>query len=143
MRGMRPDRENIFKESIILDHVGNVHRHGLPDAPREWTLDGVKRRKQTPGGVGVRTCTQCYMCHSPAPVCPYCGHIYDLTRRQLAEEAGELKEFDAQEAARAALRKRITLNECKTIADLQAFARENNYNPGWVRIRARLKWIRN
>lgn len=143
MRGMRPDKNNPFKEAVILDHVGNVHRHGLPDAPREWSLDGIKKRTRAGGGVGVRTCTQCYMCHSPAPVCPYCGYVYQMTPRQLAEEAGELKEFDAREAARESLRKRITLNECKTIADLQEFARNNGYAPGWVRIRARLKGIRN
>ena len=30
--------------AIIIDHVGNVLRHGLPDAPRIWTLD---RRDRT------------------------------------------------------------------------------------------------
>ena len=71
MRSMRPGPG---KTAIIIDAVGNVHRHGLPDAPREWTLDGVKRRKSQAGGVGVRTCTNCFMCHAPTPVCPYCGY---------------------------------------------------------------------
>jgi superfamily II DNA or RNA helicase len=32
--------------AIILDHVGNFHRHGLPDAPRDWTLDGCDKKKK-------------------------------------------------------------------------------------------------
>jgi DNA repair protein RadD len=30
---------------IIIDHVGNVVRHGLPDKPRRWSLD--RREKRT------------------------------------------------------------------------------------------------
>lgn len=143
MRGMRPDKNNPFKEAIILDHVGNVHRHGLPDAPREWSLDGVtKRRTGEKSTVGIRQCLQCYACHSPAPVCPYCGYEYQMTARQLAEEAGELKEYDAKIAARKKLSKIITLNECKTIADLKEFAKANNYASGWVWHRAKIKNIR-
>lgn len=143
MRGMRPDRNNIFKEAIILDHVGNVFRHGLPDDLREWSLEGVsKRKKSESGSVGIRTCLGCYLCHSPAPVCPYCGYEYQMTARQLAEEAGELKEYDAKILEMSKRKKRIELNMCKTIADLKQYAAENDYKPGWVYMRARLKNIR-
>lgn len=43
--------------AVILDHVGNVHRHGRPDEPREWSLDGRKKREGAPP---VRTCSLCY-----------------------------------------------------------------------------------
>lgn len=143
MRGMRPDKTNPFKTAIILDHVGNVFRHGLPDAPREWSLDGVARRKKgDTETVGIRTCLGCYLCHSPAPVCPYCGYEYNMTARQLAAEAGELKEYDAAIEAKAKLVKRIELNKCKTIEDLKQYASENGYKPGWVYMRAKLKNIR-
>ena len=29
--------------AVICDHVGNVFRHGLPDAPHVWSLDSKKR----------------------------------------------------------------------------------------------------
>ena len=32
--------------AIILDFAGNVSRHGLPDEPREWTLDAKPRRSR-------------------------------------------------------------------------------------------------
>ena len=34
MRSMRADPENPDKRAIIIDHVGNVYRHGLPDEDR-------------------------------------------------------------------------------------------------------------
>lgn len=143
MRPLRPDRNNFFKEAIILDHVGNVFRHGLPDAEREWTLEGVSRSKRgEASAVGVRQCPNCFMCHEPAPICPICGYEYQMTARQLAEEVGELKEFDAFAAEQARRKKRIELNCCKTIADLKQYAKENDYAPGWVWMRARLKHIR-
>lgn len=47
--------------AIIVDHVGNVHRHALPDAPHAWSLDSQRRtlaERQKPAA-GVRTCTVC------------------------------------------------------------------------------------
>lgn len=32
--------------AVILDHVGNCLRHGLPDEDREWSLAGVVRRSR-------------------------------------------------------------------------------------------------
>lgn len=43
--------------AVILDHVGNVFRHGLPDAPREWSLEGRKKRLQA---FRVSTCKLCF-----------------------------------------------------------------------------------
>lgn len=142
-RALRIDPNNPNKVAVILDHCANVFTHGLPDCEREWSLEGTtKRKKSESGSVGVRQCLSCYLCHSPAPVCPYCGYEYNLTPRQLAEEAGELKEFDAAVEAKAKLKKQIELNKCKTIADLKQYASDNGYKPGWVYMRARLKNIR-
>jgi DNA or RNA helicases of superfamily II len=45
MRCMRADKNNPDKVGIIIDHVGNVYRHGFVDDNRNWTLD-VKNVKQ-------------------------------------------------------------------------------------------------
>jgi len=65
------------KVAIILDHVGNVLRHGLPDAPRKWSLDRREKRssKGPSDAVPLRACPECTRPYERAlPACPYCGH---------------------------------------------------------------------
>src|SRR5699024_9074017 len=52
MRGMRY-RPN--KTSIIIDHVDNVRRHGLPDEDREWSLSGSKKT-ESESEVKIKEC---------------------------------------------------------------------------------------
>lgn len=66
--------------ATILDHVGNVKRHGLPDADRSWDLDGATRRPS--GEAPVCRCPECFACHPPAPTCPECGHVYGGQERE-------------------------------------------------------------
>lgn len=65
--------------AIIIDHVGNVLRHGLPDAPRTWSLDARdKRGKGTPDDViPVRACLnpKCLAIYERIHnKCPFCGY---------------------------------------------------------------------
>lgn len=56
--------------AIIIDHVGNVMRHGLPDAPREWSLDRRERRSSGKSDAQtIRTCLN-----------PVCGAVYERFR---------------------------------------------------------------
>lgn len=66
---------------VLIDHVGNVFRHGLPESPRPWTLD---RREKTPRGAPVdviplTTCLReepvpCGLVYERIhPACPHCG----------------------------------------------------------------------
>lgn len=65
--------------AYIIDHVGNYLRHGMPDAYREWSLDGVpwSKKASEEAAVNIRTCPKCFNVHAPAPRCPECGHIYE------------------------------------------------------------------
>lgn len=117
--------------ALILDHVGNVHRHGWPDDPREWSLDGVQRRAAA-GGIAapsVRTCPQCFAAFKPAPICPVCGaNCAPEPRRQLRQVDGELKEL-----RREAVRQRVAERKrARTLPELLAIARERGYSPGWA-----------
>jgi superfamily II DNA or RNA helicase len=59
---------------IILDHAGNVHRHGLPDTPRLINLDGRTRQQRAERQPGVRICQQCFFVFEPwIKYCPQCG----------------------------------------------------------------------
>lgn len=60
--------------AIIIDHVGNVMRHGLPDAPREWSLDRRERRTGKSEPSTVRVCTACAAVYERfRDACPDCG----------------------------------------------------------------------
>lgn len=54
-RALRPNEDG--SHSIILDHVGSVHRFGMPCFPRDWSLDGRKKRKPA---ADVTTCKLCF-----------------------------------------------------------------------------------
>jgi len=86
--------------AVILDHVGNCLRHGLAEEVREWSLEGRKKRNKKPGddddAPPVRQCPKCYACHVPAPICPECGHVYEIKKRELEQVSGELVELNVQ-----------------------------------------------
>jgi superfamily II DNA or RNA helicase len=73
-------------EPLILDHGGNVDRHGMPHVDREWSLDGKVKRS---GAAGCKPCPVCF-CYVPngLRVCS-CGHVFDV-----AAGGGEVAEED-------------------------------------------------
>ncbi len=65
--------------AIIIDHVGNVVRHRLPDAKRLWTLDRIpKRKKKEKEGIPIIVCVECTQPYEAVlPACPECGYVPD------------------------------------------------------------------
>ena len=63
--------------ALIIDHVGNIKNHGLPDQRRVWTLDRIVKRRDTTNF--IRICSN-HMCNAPydraLTECPYCGTEY-------------------------------------------------------------------
>jgi DNA repair protein RadD len=82
--------------AVILDHVGNVQRHGFPTDPREWSLQGRKDRELSERGKapGVRTCPECFAAlPAGTPTCTACGHEFAPEPVQLDQVDGELVEL--------------------------------------------------
>jgi len=115
--------------ALVLDHVGNVTRHGFPDDDRDWTLaDGV-RRNAAANAPSVRTCPECFAAFKPAPQCPVCGAVCaPIKSRVIREMAGELTEL-RREAVRAAKRDQ---GRARTLPELLALAKQRGYSPGWA-----------
>ena len=87
-RALRPKPNG--GRAIILDHVGNVHRHGMPDEDRAWSLEG-KVKKTTRG---PRQCSQCYRVFYSKPPCsdPECPMDRDPVSKTAPKVVdGELK----------------------------------------------------
>ena len=119
--------------AIVLDHVGNVHRHGFPDDYREWSLDDRVTRVRTTDvqAPTVRTCPECFAAFKPAPVCPCCGAECAPSLRELKQVDGDL-----QELKREAVQQRVTeRKKAQTLQQLIAVGQARGMkNPvGWAK----------
>lgn len=74
-RGLRRSAGKPFL--ILIDHVGNISEHGLPDEKRTWTLNRIVKRRDRLNLIRIcsnidcnspydRTLTDCPWCQSPA-----------------------------------------------------------------------------
>jgi DNA repair protein RadD len=94
---------------ILLDHVGNVLRHGgPPDRHQIWSLDRRERRRaKDPDEIPLRICIECLQPYDRfRKCCPYCGQYMEPTARSAPEFVdGDLTELD--EATLLALRGEI------------------------------------
>lgn len=121
--------------AIILDHVGNVLRHGMPDEMRDWTLDGIAKQQHANDNepdISVKQCEKCFACFKPSPVCPQCGHVHTIKERQVEETEGELQEVDPAEIEAMRRKQRQEIGKARTLEELQKIAKERGYSKGWA-----------
>lgn len=94
-RALRPFEGK--SHAIIIDAVSNVMRHGLPDAPREWSLDRRERRTGKSEPSTVRVCTACAAVYERfRDACPDCGEPVPKPAQRSGPEFvdGDLYELD-------------------------------------------------
>src|SRR5262249_45578367 len=124
-RGMRPapGKEHL----IVLDHAGNIARHGLPDHDHRWSLDGIEKPA---GPAPVKTCPECQaVVHLAAQQCPCCG--YEFWRHAIQTTDGKLVELRSDDALiQLPYRQIVKLRLSE--AQLRLYAEAHGYRPGWV-----------
>jgi DNA repair protein RadD len=117
--GMTPDERKFWISGSekpvahVIDHVRNWERHGLPDAPRRWSLDRRERasRSSAPDdAIPLRTCLHkneeteliCTAVYERTlGTCPECGHSPTPSGRSMPEEVdGDVLELDPAFLAR-------------------------------------------
>jgi DNA repair protein RadD len=112
-RGMRPKADG--SPLIVLDHAGNIDRHGDVDEPIEWNLDGAIR-------------------HPKPKALPNPETVGMGTPRQIEYVAGELalREKAAAEQARWA---RMSYTAFKKVrrseVQVRAYGKAHGYKSGW------------
>ena len=137
MRPLRPDPNNPEKRAVIIDHVGNVFRHGMPDEEREWSLETKKRK---PRATAIKVCPACYTAvPSTARTCP-CGHVFAAApeERKITETDGTLKKIEAIQRKE----RRQEVGRARSVADLTEIAIKRGYSLRWVSRMADLKRLR-
>jgi len=132
-RALRPSEGKTH--AIIIDHVGAVRYHGLPDEPHEWTLDGVDRERQKKDSVvGVKICPDCFRAvRAVVKVCP-CGHSFVPKERKLAHVDGELQKVDKEAARRKARMEQGMADDLDELTALGVARYGLKKGPVWARI---------
>lgn len=133
-RALRPAEGK--DRALLFDHAGNSARHGLPDAEREWSLEGRRKTKGSKSdGPPVKQCPLCFATVAAASsVCRHCSYKFEVASRPIEQVAGELGEVDREAfaAKRAAQREQgtaQTLDELIRIGTLRGMK-----NPaGWAK----------
>jgi superfamily II DNA or RNA helicase len=107
-------------DCIILDHAGNVKRHGLPTDLREWTLAAVEKKKGAKKSeVPVKTCPVCFATVPSIVTDCACGHHFEPVGREIEEVDGQLEEITAAAAkAQAVKERKMEQGRSQTEADL-------------------------
>lgn len=133
-QSMRCMRYKKGKRAIIIDHVGNYARHGMPDADRKWDLHAKKAAKKQEKQIEdlkIKQCPECYYTFEPPSfgraVCPACGYMFPKQERsvehkedtQLKQITGFVLDYDSPD-------------QCRNMHELQLYAKKMGYKPGWA-----------
>lgn len=126
-RGLRryPGKET----AIILDHVDNVRRHGLPTDDVEWSLMGVTKRASE---AAVKRC-ECGLIVSVFVRSCECGRSFERAGMPVKADLvakpvnGELIELTPEMAAQIRDRKRSELVAARTYEELVRLGRQRKY----------------
>ena len=142
-QSMRCMRFRKGKRAVIIDHVGNYARHGMPDDDRSWSLEKKpKRSEKEQKKEQEERIMQCPECFFTFPVaagmreCPHCGT--KLPRRErfintddtakLIKVEGFRLHYDGPEC-------------CSSYEELIAYAATHGYKPGWAYYQARRRGL--
>ena len=142
MRAMRPDPADPDKVAIIIDHVNNYERHGLPNKNHDWSLEPNRKKFFR---------RYCPICKKTVNVtitrdgdfqCPKCGYIFpkialeedghEYHAPDINEYQGKLLEIDTHQdekksASRPGIKRAFTKPE-----EFLSIAKRRRYKIGWV-----------
>jgi len=124
-------------KALILDLAGNIYRHGLPDAPRQWSLDGKSRKqRERSDRPRLRECESCGAINAPkSPTCMACGASLKPTPQEIVEAEIELQRIE--DAKRFEVIREMNYGAAIRWAGadrrrLQQVAMAKGYRAGWV-----------
>lgn len=148
MRSMNP---RPGKTAVIIDHVANVNRFGLPTDNRQWHLAGredVETRTHRDPIKPVTVCPACFATfYRTGPTCPFCGAtLAQENQLEVVEDAHLIKLETKRRLAvvHELMDNNVSMNvankrpdQLKSMKELQAYAKLAGYKPGWAYIQGK------
>lgn len=133
------------KKAIIIDHVGNCYRHGLPLSPHNWTLRDRKRKKRRKANSmsqPIKTCPTCYaVIPAQCKTCPVCGAEIPVENSEMKEERDakivKIDQFKFITDYKKTRYAQMKPGDAKTVEDLYEIAKARGYKPGWAYVQAK------
>lgn len=133
-RVLRPTPDK--KDTIIIDHSGNVYEHGFVEDDHGWQLDEgapmrdpVDRQRERKEAKQV-TCVKCANVYSGQRACPNCGHIPQMRGQAIETRHAELYEVKDREPAKKEKHTKEQKQEWYSM--LMHYAKEKGRSEGWV-----------
>lgn len=150
MRPLRPDPDDPNKVAVIIDHVQNYLRHGMPNEDRDWSLIPSLKRKWK--------CQQCGKKVVPVvkiiidkngkkakrKFCPECGYEFEqgiapvTGERAALNKDGNLVNLKVNYESTISSETPVIKKRPTTIEDLLVLAKEKGYSKpvSWAAFRA-------
>ena len=144
-QAMRSMRYQPNKKAIIIDHVGNYMRHGLPNTDRQWTLEDIEKsskKKDRPEDlISLTSCPHCFgVIQSGSNPCPLCDMSIVIEAKELEVVDAELKQIDQisfkTDYRAIRLKKEYAkkeVSELKSLEDFFLYAKSRGYKDGWIK----------
>lgn len=142
-QSMRCMRYRNDKRAVIIDHVGNYARFGLPDAERTWTLDkrDKKAKREKSEVKNVTQCPECFYTFAAIDengneirICPQCGYEFpekEHKERKIEQEDAKLEKIEGFVLDYS------SPDECNTFGELVNYAVSHGYKRGWAYYQAK------
>lgn len=108
-RGLRPAEGK--RDCLVIDHSGNIYRHGPLDYDHSWSLDATttvaERDAMKPKPKDKDRefkCGQCATLFSGQPLCPNCGAPLEQAVRDVEVHDAQLRKVDPEKVRKALAR---------------------------------------
>lgn len=123
-RALRPKPDGAC--ATILDHSGNVTRHGFPCDPHSWSLEDREKISKKTTDPSVKICKNCFGAYR-AEICPHCGFKNPAEQRDIKQSPGVLAELKRENFQRLAQERKNTHG----FDELVALGRSRGYKNPW------------
>jgi len=130
-------------DALIIDHSGNVYRHGFPQDAGGWELDEKfsmteKNQQRLEKESNPITCRECFCVYTKQLHCPACGALPTKKGISLAMEEGRLYHIERKKKQKTEL---LTMEQkAEWHGMLKSYELAKGYRNGWAANKYREKF---